>query len=332
VDWDDNLPDVSKWQPRNAQEKLRSLFYERCRQIESRILLRATAETTGCVDSFDSGIGIEDIVREELATLLPSRYSVRAGTIDDRYGKTSGDCDVVVFNQVWFPVVRSGATSQSRKVHFPIEGVYAVGEIKRTLDFKTLDEALEKLVSTHRLHRPTTPSNRVVENRSLDGCPHCDVGNPLYSAVIGIRLAPQVTFEELVNRFFAISKTLPRTDVVRSLCVIGQGALTWGFHADGEVKSATFAQDYDIPLVPIYHRAEAIGSGLYPVVVDLLQNLNRMILSPEDLAVKYGLGSHRISAPQSNEVILPPSGQPQVSDPEDPKSPWNRSRKSRTRF
>lgn len=318
MDWSDNLPDVGTWWPRVATDRLSSLFFERCRQIEERILMRAAAERAGCVDPFDSGIGIEDIIREELTLLLPSRYAVRAGTIDDRYGETAGDCDIVLFNETWFPAVRAGATKQSRKIHFPIEGVYAVLETKSTLDFKSLDDALAKLVTVHRLHRPTTHGNRLVENRYINPSPDRDVANPLYSEVIATRVASSVTFEELINRFFAICKSLPRVDVVRSLCVIGEGAVTWGIRAANEIKTATFGHDYDTPLVPVYHRAQVVGSGFYPLVVDLLQNLNRMILSPEDLGVKYGLGGHGVSAPASGEAILSPGTRPHVYDPEDP--------------
>jgi hypothetical protein len=191
-------------------------------------------------------------------------------------------------------------------VHFPVEGVYAVGEIKSTLSFDTLDEAMAKLVACHRLHRPTTPANRIVENRPLPGCPH-GVANPLYSAVIGIQLSEGVDFEQLVNRFFLICKELPRADVVRALC---------------EVRLAKFDDDYEQPLVPSFHRAEVVGSALYPLVTDLIQNLNRMILSPEDLAVKYGLGKYTISSPKDSDVALPPGVRPEVRDPEDPNNPW----------
>jgi hypothetical protein len=79
ADWGDKLPDVASWRPRDARERISNLFFQRCHLVEQRILIRANAEKEGCVDSFDSGLGVEDIIREEMAFLLPERYSVRSG-------------------------------------------------------------------------------------------------------------------------------------------------------------------------------------------------------------------------------------------------------------
>src|SRR5262245_47719400 len=149
-EWNSELPDVSKWQPReDASERLAKLFFKRCQQIEERILLRTKAERDGTIDNFDCGLGIEDIIRDELSKLLPARYSVHCGVVNDRYGRTVGDCDVVIFNELWFPFIRSGAAEASRRFHFPVEGVYGVLEIKSSLDYTSLDEAMAKLVACH---------------------------------------------------------------------------------------------------------------------------------------------------------------------------------------
>jgi hypothetical protein len=298
---------------------LSNLFFKRCREIEERILLRAKFERESRVHNFDSGPGIEDIFRQELSSLLPERYSVRAGVVDDRYGKTAGDCDVIVFNDFWFPAVHAGATENSRRFHFPIEGVYAVIEIKSLLDFTSLDDAMEKLVKCHRLHRPVTQSDRVVENRRVGGCPH-GVLNPLYSAIVATGVSPNVRFEHLIDRFFEISKSLKRSEVVRALCVFGSGTVTWGIRNERtkQADSAIFHSDYSEPLVPVFARSEAVGSSFYVLAVDLLLQLYHSLLSPEDLAAKYGLMSLPISVPIDNATCLPPCEPPTTFDPEDP--------------
>jgi hypothetical protein len=320
MNWQDNLPDSIQWKPReDAKERLSSLFFKRCREIEERIVSQARVEREARIDNFDSGAGIEDIFRRELSNFLPKRYSVHAGVLDDRYGKTAGDCDVIIFNDFWFPSIHAGATEASRKVHFPIEGTYAVVEIKSSLDFKSLDDAMEKLVTCHRLHRPVTQSDRIVENRRVDGCPH-DVLNPLYSAVLAIGLSPNVSFEDLINRFFAINKTLKRHEVVRALCVLGCGAVTWGVRNERtkQVDSAIFHSDYAEPLIPVFSRAEIVGSAFYVLAVDLLLQLYHSVLSPEDLAAKYGFTQYKISVPNDNAISLPPNKPPTTFDPEDP--------------
>ncbi len=127
--WDDDLPDTSLWLPRTDHtQTLREAFYKRCKSAEERIILRAKHEREMNIDNFDSGIGVEDIIRDELKLLCPGRYSIRAGVIDDRFGSTAGDFEIIIFNDFWFPTVKSGAAQSSRRYHYPIEGVYAILE------------------------------------------------------------------------------------------------------------------------------------------------------------------------------------------------------------
>lgn len=42
--------------------------------------------------------GVEDIIRSEFSKLLPNRYGVKAGVINDQKGNTAGDFDVIIFN------------------------------------------------------------------------------------------------------------------------------------------------------------------------------------------------------------------------------------------
>ena len=179
------------------------------------------------VHSFDSGLPIEEVVRDELRRILPARYSVRAGTVVDATGYTAGDCDVVVFNDIWFPVVKPGPVESARQFMLPIEGVYAVGEVKQTLSGDTLTAALKKLVACHRLERPETFAHRLVENREQSDCVH-GLTNPLYSFVVALDVGVGETFESLIDQFFTINQTLRRLDVVRAMSVFGHGTVIWG--------------------------------------------------------------------------------------------------------
>ena len=166
--WNKSLPDVSKWQPRSGrQETLRNALMITCRVAQRRIVARVEAETKFNIQNFDSGAGVEDVVREELASLLPLRYSVDAGIVNDRHGNTAGDFDLVVRDHTWSPIIKPGATTRSRRFHFPVEGIYAALEIKQTLGFGQLDEAMEKLVTLSRLDRPTNPYGHITENQHL---------------------------------------------------------------------------------------------------------------------------------------------------------------------
>jgi len=284
------LPDTKQWQPRTDKiETLQGTFLKRCIGLEKEIQLRVQLERELNIDNYDSGPGVEDILREELRYLLPNRYSIRSGVINDRRGKTAGDCDIIIFNDLWFPAIKVGATPESRRFHFPIEGVYAVCEVKQSIDYKVLDEAMEKLVTCHRLDRPQTNANRLVENCDLDGCFH-GLKNPLYSVIIAASLKEGGELDKLVERFFYINKSLKRLEVVRCLCILGHGAVTWTFtDVDGDTRPTLFMRD-DLftSIFPAYHKVPKTPSALYAFLSDILLHLYQSVLAAEDIAVAYG--------------------------------------------
>lgn len=306
------LPNVNEWQPRSsATETLQEAFLKRCLAVESMIRMRVQAEQNMNIDNFDSGVGLEDIIRDEIRGILPSRYSIECGVLIDREGQTGGDYDFLVFNESWFPRIKAGATKSSRRGYYPIEGAYAVGEIKQTLSYSTLDAALQKLIVAHRLNRPPTLSKRLVENRESGSCSH-GLSNPLYSFVLGVRLAKDLTFEELINRFYDVNKQVKRLEVVRALCVLGHGTVVWGFpdRDRGGITPALFMlQDLYEPVVPAYFSAKDVGSALFALIANLMLHLYHSVLAPEDIAVLYGPSSRDIKAPKSEEIALQPDPQ-----------------------
>ena len=306
------LPDTSAWQPRrNVKTTLSQAFLARCKHIEQVIDLRARQEQDTSIDTFDSGWTLEDVFRDELRKLLPNRYGVHTGVLSDRVGRTAGHCDVLISNDLWFPILKAGAGQTSRDLYFPVESVYAVLEVKQTLGYQTLDQAARKLVCCHRLHRPLTNRTRVTENYELDACPHGS-RNPLYSAILAARLDEGVRFEDLISRFFDICKTLKRREVVRAVCVLNSGAVTWcSCTEDGTLGWAGFMEeDLGLPIVPAYHPYENYGSAMYPFIVDLMAHLYHSVLAAEDVPALYGPQGLKCSVPKQPEIRLQPDTDP----------------------
>jgi hypothetical protein len=300
-----DLPDSSKWQPERAGLTLDSAFEKRCAAAEELILLRADAERRMAIHTFDSGLPTEEIVREQLRELLPRRYAIRTGTVVDSEGFTAGDCDLLVFNDIWFPIIKAGPTVDSRHLLLPVEGLYAVGEIKQTLSAGTLDKACEKLVKCHRLQRPRTYAHRMTENREECDCTH-GLKNPLYSFVLALNLDSSITFEDLVNRFFDICRGLKRLEVIRCLCVLGHGTVVWGFDDPdcGERRPALFMEaDLFHPIYPVYSRAASGNGALYPLVSNLLLHLFHTVLAAEDIAARYGPRVANVKIPTDRQNI-----------------------------
>jgi hypothetical protein len=302
------LPDTSSWQPRDsASETLQQAFLERCIGIENVIRLKVQIEKTMNIDNYDSGPGVEDIIRDEIRKIVPSRYSLRSGVINDRDGKTGGDFDIIAFNELWFPAIKAGATPESRRFHFPIEGVYGICEVKQTLNYASLDEAMRKLVICSRLNRPKTNAHRLVENRDRDDCPH-GLTNSLYTAIIAADIDEGIPLDKLVERFFFINKTLKRLEVVRCLCVLGYGTVNWGFIGESNrPQAASFKRD-DLfwPVFPAYWKVPLIKSAFYYFLSDFLYHLYNSVLAAEDLTEAYGHREFTVKTPSSAEIALPP--------------------------
>ena len=122
MEWEDNLPDVSLWQPDSGhKENLSVGLMLTCQASQSRIVAEAGIERRFNVNNFDSGPGVEDIVRQEISKLLPDRYSVDPGVVNDQDGRTAGDYEVLIRNGLWAPVVKLGATPASRRFHFQLK-------------------------------------------------------------------------------------------------------------------------------------------------------------------------------------------------------------------
>lgn len=301
------LPDASAWQPRDASRTLSDAFEKECQGAEERIIQGLQYERMLSIDNFDSGLPFEGLVRRELIRLMPSRYHVGSGLILDRDGRTAGKCDVVIFNGVWFPPIKSPVSTDAGQTYFPIEGVYGVGEIKQTISSSSLDEAMEKLVMSHRLTRPRTFAHRVVENREGSECPH-GLTNPLFSFLLAGSMTDGETFQSVVERFFDISKQLKRLEMARALCVLQEGVVLWAFRdplRGNEVRPAMFIRD-DLfhPIFPVLIPASQ-RSPLCVLLQHVQQALYHTILGPEDLAMAYGRDDNAINIPKNEAVALP---------------------------
>ena len=286
--WNEPFPDVSQWQPkRNNEDTLGNALMMTCQVAQRRIVASAEAEIAFNIHSFDSGLGVEEIVREELSNLLPQRYSVAAGVVNDRFGKTAGDCDMVIRDRLWSPVIKLGATTKSRRFHFAIEGIYAAIEIKQTLGFVQLDEAMEKLVTLSRLHRPCNPYGHITENQHIEGFDKPGfMLNPLHTTVFATRLQDGVQFEEIAERFGAINESLDRNSMVTMLCVLDQGT-AWYSVRSGAPYNADFMRDRDQELILQINTGEP-DKAFYRLYDLLLGHLTRSVLGLTNVSNAYG--------------------------------------------
>lgn len=328
-EWNQQLPNANAWKPRNVENKIGELFAIRCRHIRERIIRDSSHERELNINNFDSGSGIEDIVRRELTNLCPRRYLVTAGTIDDRNGHTAGDYEVIIADDFWTPVLKAGATSSSRKIHLPIEAIYAVIEVKQSIDFEILDDAMEKVITSKRLYRPPLPASRILENLDLTfeianseyEIAHIpDIPVPLFTAILAIDLKPGIDMSGLMQRFVAINKKLKRDEVVQVLCVLNAGCVFWGWIDDSSSVAALFREDEkDRNLYPTFHFMEDERDPFYPFATLLLKNLFITTLPLHELPMVYGQKQMTIESFFPNDYDLslkPDSGNPNMTETE----------------
>ena len=288
MNWDERLPDVDTWQPRAKNNDTLSRALEvTCQLAQNRITSRSTAEIRFNVDNFDSGSGVEDIVKEEVANLLPERYSVDSGVVDDRKGNTANDCDLVIRDRIWSPAIKLGATQSSRRYHFPIEGIYAAVEIKQTLGLQQLDEAMKKLVTLARLDRPDNSYGHITENQHLECLDKPGVIlNPLHTTIFATHLKDDTTFHDMVNRFSCINASLTRKDMVNMLCILDAGT-AWYSVESGNPYNADYMRDRQQPLILQVNGGEQ-ENAFYRFYVELLGHLTRSVLYLVEIASEYG--------------------------------------------
>ncbi len=288
--WNEKIPDVSQWRPdTDPKENLASGLLLTCQAAQSRIVSEAAIERQFNINNFDSGLGVEDIVRQEFAKLLPDRYSVDVGVVNDTMGGTAGENDVLIRDAKWAPVVKLGATPASRRFHFPIESIYASIEVKQTLGFQQLDDAMAKLVRISRLHRPQNPYGHITENQHIqDFDKEGFVLNPLHTTVFGVGIHRDVSFRELAMRFGAINASLERDEMVNELCILGSGvAMYMTKDAQASYREATFMQDRQESLVMAIYDDEP-DSAFYLLFVHVLGHLTRSVLAVHDIHRRYG--------------------------------------------
>ena len=288
--WNESIPDVAQWQPRaDKGDSLKDGLLITCNAIQSRIVREAEIERSFNINNFDSGPGLEDFVRQQLSSVLPDRYSVDAGVVNDRDGRTAGDYDIVIRNRIWTPAVKLGMTPSSRRFHYPIEAVYSAIEVKQTLGFSELDEAMEKLVKLSRLNRPTNPYGHITENQHLQWLDRDGYKlNPLHTMVLGARIEKGIQFRDLVMRFSQINANLTRNEMVRELCVLDEGVAVYMVtDGVGESVEATFMWDRRQPLkLGIYNKEP--DKSFYISYIHLLGHLSRSVISVQDVHSNYG--------------------------------------------
>lgn len=118
-------------------------------------VLAAQLDFAACSITHDGKRGdvAENHFLKALWRYLPRRYSASSAIVIDSLGQTSDQIDVVIYDQQFTPVL----LDQQHHKYVPAEAVYAVLEVKPTVNRDYFRYAGRKAASVRRLHRTTCP-------------------------------------------------------------------------------------------------------------------------------------------------------------------------------
>ena len=189
------------------------------------------------------GDSMEQPVRTQLEQILPRGIAVGQGFVIDSQGGTSKQTDVILYERDICPTFSVNNTPET--TYYPCEGVIAVGEVKSTIDRRTLRDAFEKIASVKKLQRravhefmphPTT-GEPIPQQRSygslqtasiinIDSRTQSDSTTQIFGFVIAGDL--KVSPETFCNTFKEFSRDLGDQLSPNMVAILNGGLLTCG--------------------------------------------------------------------------------------------------------
>ena len=207
------------------------------------------------VDQFDDaraattpvtvGDAMEQPVRTQLEQILPRGIAVSQGFVIDSEGGTSQQTDVILYERDICPTFSVNDTPETTYYPCVLEGVIAVGEVKSTIDRRTLRDSFEKIASVKKLQRRAvhefmphpTSGHPILQQRSygslqtpsiinIDGSKGSDSTAQIFGFVIAGDL--KVRPETLCNTFKEFSQEIGEQLSPNIVAILKGGLLTCG--------------------------------------------------------------------------------------------------------
>lgn len=98
--------------------------------------------------SLEEGLSNEEIIREVFRRILPKRYGVGKGKVINAEGNMSKQCDVIIYDALDCPNL---FVDDHMNQILPLEGVYAIIEVKTRLTSNKIKEGYEQIHSVKSL-------------------------------------------------------------------------------------------------------------------------------------------------------------------------------------
>lgn len=136
--------------PKKKSEEDGKKFLQDAFKLEQKLLaVKLEFSSKTITHAGTQGEVTENCFIEVLRKYLPNRYKVDTGIVIDSTGATSDQIDVIIYDPQYTPTLLD---QQSHK-YIPAEAVYAVLEVKPTIDKPYLEYAGKKAESVRKLKR-----------------------------------------------------------------------------------------------------------------------------------------------------------------------------------
>lgn len=128
---------------------MRELFYD----MQTEMFMKLSKIRKHVTHPGSKGDAVELSWIEWLNTYLPNRYCVDKAFVVDHLGTRSDQIDLVIYDQQYSPFV----FCQEGIKYIPAESVYAIFEVKQTLNRQHVQYAADKAESVRSLKRTSVP-------------------------------------------------------------------------------------------------------------------------------------------------------------------------------
>ncbi|WP_226092658.1 DUF6602 domain-containing protein [Dickeya oryzae] len=139
---------IKELSKKDGKKYLKNAFKLQQEVLKTQLLQSKSAITHDGIKGDVNESYFLDIIRQ----YLPERYSVDRGIVVNSKGHTSDQIDVVIFDRHYTPTLLN---QQGHRL-IPAEAVYAVMEVKPTIDASNLEYAARKAASVRSLERTNT--------------------------------------------------------------------------------------------------------------------------------------------------------------------------------
>lgn len=130
------------------KERLKLLF----ESLQKQMLAELSTNRLFIDHPGTKGDSIENVWIEWLKKYLPNKYSVDKAIVIDSRGNISHQMDLVIYDEQFTPFI----FNQNGIKYIPVEGVYAVFEIKPEINKSYIEYAGDKIASVRKLDRTAT--------------------------------------------------------------------------------------------------------------------------------------------------------------------------------